>query len=74
MWFLYEIKSSWFYHKVGDGIALYTPACLIAEYTSIMVERNTLIGTKVCIFDLDFHDLLADQGIAVTNRAKLEYI
>lgn len=42
---------------IEDGVYINNSACIIAERSSIRIEKDTLLGPEVCIFDSDFHGL-----------------
>jgi maltose O-acetyltransferase len=60
--------------SIEDGVFINNNVCVIAERSSIHIEKDTLIGPEVNIFDSDFHGLEPHLRNAGLHKAKPVHI
>jgi acetyltransferase-like isoleucine patch superfamily enzyme len=60
---------------IGDDVQINNDACIKSEGPGIVISDGALIGSGVCIYDSDFHELHPERrrgGQAATGRVVLE--
>lgn len=65
-----EARSATASISIDDHVWINNNACIIADRTSITIQRNTLIGPNLTIFDSDFHGIQPDKRFSGEYETK----